>query len=820
MAAFIQKLFKSRKTPTPPDTARNQTPSAGSEPEASRVSARDEQRRQLEAAPDQHTLAELAIGGVTADIRLQAATRLTEPDQLQRVHKQAKGRDKGVFQATKQSLQKIRDELSLQARIADTVLALIAQAEDQARSEDTKLYEARLNTLLHKWSEVERQATPEQLQQFLEAVHRCRERLDEQQTRDAEAQRQQDQARQRTETLALLKTTLDDLKGQPPEPLPSLSSLDALQKTQENRWLEATRETAVGKQEQKAYEASMLTLRNYVNALRRLGQAKDTLSDLSAARDSHKLTDDQRKQATELAREIAWPEGFPVPALLEAVRSLSGTQGASRDKPEERQQQTATARDLEATCTQLEGALEARQLKESKQLLKTAQQQLKALDERHGKPFRARLQLLTGQLRELSDWQGFATEPKQIALCEQMEYLAEQPMEPEAKSERIKELQNEWRTLGGSSDRTLWTRFKAASDEAYEPCKAYFQAKSGLKQANLQKREAICHQLETFLTGADWASVDWKAAERIHQTARQEWKAAWPVEFRDNRQVQKRFDELLKQLEAPLNQERQRNEALKQAIVEKAEALVDHEPLQDAMNQAKALQSDWKTVGITRHREDRKLWQAFRKACDLIFARRDAQRTEQQQASEAADAAARTALDNARDVDGSSDRQTIEAAQGRLSELDTSTLSPAVKDRCQHERQRLARALESQRLAEDIAAWQALILARAESHATEVPTPDHWNRLVADEATLEDQELVIRAEILSGLPSPEQDQQRRMEIQVQRLADGMGASDQDRDRMKALEKLVALWCLKREGPGSERALADRLNTALAQLIEG
>ena len=277
---------------------------------------------------------------------------------------------------------------------------------------------------------------------------------------------------------------------------------------------------------------------------------------------------------------------------------------------------------------------------------------------------------------------------------------------------------------------------------------------------------------------------------------------------------------MLKQLEAPLNQERQRNEALKQAIVEKAEALVDHEPLQDAMNQAKALQSDWKTVGITRHREDRKLWQAFRKACDLIVARRDAQRTEQQQASEAADAAARTALDNARDVDGSSDRQTIEAAQGRLSELDTSTLSPAVKDRCQHERQRLARALESQRLAEDIAAWQALILARAESHATEVPTPDHWNRLVADQATLEDQELVIRAEILSGLPSPEQDQQRRMEIQVQRLADGMGASDQDRDRMKALEKLVALWCLKREGPGSERALADRLNTALAQLIEG
>lgn len=209
-------------------------------------------------------------------------------------------------------------------------------------------------------------------------------------------------------------------------------------------------------------------------------------------------------------------------------------------------------------------------------------------------------------------------------------------MEPEAKAERIKELQNEWRALGGSSDRTLWTRFKTASDRAFEPCKAYFEAKTDLKQANLDKRQAICQQLQTFLDNADWNSIDWKGVERIHQTARQEWKEAWPVDFRENRPLQKRFDALLRALEKPLDEERARNEAQKRAIVERARALIDHEPLQEAMNEAKSLQAEWKSIGITRHREDRKLWQAFRQACDQIFARRDARNQARQQATEAA----------------------------------------------------------------------------------------------------------------------------------------------------------------------------------------
>ena len=736
------------------------------------------------------------------------------------MQKQAKGRDKGVYQIVKLALQQRREEQARLDSISQTIATLTRHAQDQAKSDDTKLYGARLDALLKQWTEVETHASPEQAQAFLEAVHLCKERIAALQSAAEDEKRQREQKLQRQETLDLLTRTLDELKSQPPETLPSLASLDALQKTQENRWLEATRDTAVEKQEQKAYENAMLALRNYLSSVRRITQERETIVELGALLErADDATDEQRAQAKTLVAEINWPEGYPIPALLEPLRKLAGKRKKPAEPRVDQEQQKALTTRLEAEIRQLEEALEAKQLKESKQLFKTAQQHFRDLDQRHAKPYQARMQLLTGQLRELSDWQGFATEPKQIALCEQMEYLAEQPMDPEAKAERIKELQNEWRDLGGSSDRSLWSRFKAASDKAYEPCKAYFSAKSGLKQANLEKRSAICEQLESFLDNADWSSIDWKAAERIHQTARQEWKEAWPVEFRDNRAVQKRFDELLKRLEAPLDEERRKNEGLKQTIVDKAQALVEHEPLQEAMNQAKALQGDWQAIGITRHREDRKLWQAFRKACDQIFARRDAERSEQQQASRAADETAQAGLNKVSGISPESDEQAVTAALATLKDIDAATLSKGVREQVQQEKQRLSKILSALRLQAKMASWQSLVMAATAGQSSSESAPQHWAALAETSDASDPVELVIRAEILCGVPSPEADQQRRMEIQVQRLANGMGSADNSTDQMQDVEKLLAAWCLGGTGKNADTELAERLNRAIANLNE-
>ena len=818
MAAFIQKLFGNRKATATAVTPRKEA----TKEEADKTSRQDDQRElqaeALKANPSEGELEELAIGGLTAGIRSEAAEALTKKATLQRVQKLAKGKDKGVYQIVRQKLQRIRDDEDRQRKLAETIQTIVRHAVEQARSDDTKLFEARLDALLQKWADVETQASQEQTTEFLQAVHQCRERLREMQAEKDQLRHQQEQKSQRAETLSLLEDTLDELKHQDPDLEPSLASLDALQKTQENRWLEATRDTQVEKQEQKTYENLMQSLRSYISAVKRLGQHRDEIVALQATDSSDTDDSKQTDQARVILETVDWPRDFRRPTLLDALNRLAGKPRPAKTNKPDSEEQKALADSLRQVLDKLEEALESKQLKESRQHFKAAQQLAKGLDHRHGKSLQPRMHLLGGQLRELTDWQGFATRPKQESLCEQMEYLANQPMEPEAKAERIKELQNEWRGLGGSSDRDLWSRFKQASDQAYEPCKAYFSAKSGLKQANLETRKTICDQLGTFLDNADWNNIDWKAAERIHQTAREEWKAAWPVEFRDNRPVQKRFDDLLKQLEAPLDTERKKNEALKQGIVERAEALIEHEPLGDAMSQAKALQTEWTSIGITRHREDRKLWQAFRKACDQIFARRDARKNEQEQLSREADEKAGPVLEACQSAGSDSSLDVLKATLAELDSLRNEPLSAGSKERVSQERSRLSGLVSTRQLQDQIDTWKTWINARSSSTLDSEALPQHWAGLAADVGQPDPVELVIRAEILAEVPSPAEDQGRRMEIQVQRLAEGMGNASSDSDKSRQLEMLVANWCVVQPVDVVSEPLAERLGKALEAVL--
>lgn len=818
MAAFIQKLFGNRKATATAVTPRKEA----TKEEADKTSRQDDQRElqaeALKANPSEGELEELAIGGLTAGIRSEAAEALTEKATLQRVQKLAKGKDKGVYQIVRQKLQRIRDDEDRQRKLAETIQTIVRHAVEQARSDDTKLFEARLDALLQKWADVETQASQEQTTEFLQAVHQCRERLREMQAEKDQLRHQQEQKSQRAETLSLLEDTLDELKHQDPDLEPSLASLDALQKTQENRWLEATRDTQVEKQEQKTYENLMQSLRSYISAVKRLGQHRDEIMALQATASSDTDDSKQTDQARVILETVDWPRDFRRPTVLDALNRLAGKPRPAKTNKPDSEEQKALADSLRQVLDKLEEALESKQLKESRQHFKAAQQLAKGLDHRHGKSLQPRMHLLGGQLRELTDWQGFATRPKQESLCEQMEYLANQPMEPEAKAERIKELQNEWRGLGGSSDRDLWSRFKQASDQAYEPCKAYFSAKSGLKQANLETRKTICDQLGTFLDNADWNNIDWKAAERIHQTAREEWKAAWPVEFRDNRPVQKRFDDLLKQLEAPLDTERKKNEALKQGIVERAEALIEHEPLGDAMSQAKALQTEWTSIGITRHREDRKLWQAFRKACDQIFARRDARKNEQEQLSREADEKAGPVLEACQSAGSDSSLDVLKATLAELDSLRNEPLSAGSKERVSQERSRLSGLVSTRQLQDQIDTWKTWINARSSSTLDSEALPQHWAGLAADVGQPDPVELVIRAEILAEVPSPAEDQGRRMEIQVQRLAEGMGNTSSDSDKSRQLEMLVANWCVVQPVDVVSEPLAERLGKALEAVL--
>lgn len=821
MAAFFQNLFKKRSTSaTRPDSGKTAEHSghqsvdngATGSQKGPEQSAIDTQRTTLaDSSTSQEALADLAIKGLAADIRLESAQRLTDEALLQQVQKAARGRDKGVYQHTRRVLQDIRRDEDEQKATQEALAQLASDAEDLARTSDTTLYEARTQKVESQWQTLEPAASNELKSRILAALHDCRQRARELDQERQEAQRHVDQKQQREETLNLLRETLESLATDAPS-ASSLPSLDALQRTQENRWLEATRDTEVARQEQKDYEQLMLALRGAINAVRRLGQHQGDIETITS-RDNP-----SPEQVHALLKELEWPTQIARPQPLLTLSEKARIQPAqSAPASADGDDQEKTLNRLSSSLDKLEEALTGNQLKESRHLLKQAQGLQKQLSGRLAQHHRGRLQRLSGQVRELGDWRGFATEPKQVSLCEQMEYLADQPMDPEAKAARIQELQQEWRELGGSSNRDLWQRFRKASDLAFEPCKAYFEARSDLKKVHLQKRHTICEELARYLEATDWSQVDWKAAEQIEKTARQEWRQAWPVEFRDNRPVQKEFDRLMNDLGNHLDEERRRNEALKQAIVERARELTEHTPLTEAMSEAKALQKQWQDIGITRHREDRKLWKAFRAACDGIFGRRDDQRQRRQQEASESDQAADPVLNQSRELLAQEELPEASAIEV-IRALETAAgtpVSPATGNEIRHTLQQLKDRLRQSQNRASVRQWQQWIDQRQRGELSPGDVPDHWQKLQSAIDLSDPRELVVLSEIFSGSPSPDSDQSLRMELQVRRLKEGFGSSQTPTDTQEdTLEAMVARWCLGLSTESLTAELADRLQRAL------
>ncbi|MBK8972184.1 MAG: DUF349 domain-containing protein [Hahellaceae bacterium] len=729
----------------------------------------------------------------SSKVRLAAAELLDSPEEIDAICKASKGRDKRVYQLAKSRQQGMRDKARQSEKDREAIEGICEGLEQLAATEHVQHYSERLRALRGTLEAYLAHPYRELLERAEKAFILCQSREAElRRHRESEhALRVQEDAHrdERVATLEALDSTLQTLQTQPMEDQSALSSLNALLTTQENRWLEATRDSHVEKREQKHYQHTMSLIRSYQAALQRyLGHSRELLQLLEhldgAPGDAQVIS-----QVRTLIQQIAWPDGFILPSALQALQARQGEILQARQKSQEedkRQQQQA-----KALLDKLDSAVESGSVREAQPLLKELTALLDQLPKAKVTGLYQHLRLEQKRLDELRDWAGFATRPKQEELIQKMELLAQQHLEPHAKADKIRELQAEWRELGGTSDHGLWQQFKDAADRAYAPCKAYFEEESQLKTVNLQKREEIVNELGRYLSEVNWSTVDWKAVEHINRQARQEWKRYFPIDFKKGKTIQDRFNAQLQQLEERLSDVKSANAALKQAIIDHAKQLISEPDLKAATHQAKILQKEWQTIGITEHREDRQLWQSFRSACDQIFARlseaRDARQqeilTNQTKAQDITSAI--EAMSDSIDAANESVLNTYIASFRELSDLgaERDTLTQAFNQAVKVCRDRLTR----QRQTQEQAYWGTLLnqAIKTRFHPgfnadKSLLRPEHERLIRRMESSPQSDgtprpatDLVIGLEILAGLDSPPELASQRMALQVERLAAGL-----------------------------------------------
>jgi len=197
---------------------------------------------------------------------------------------------------------------------------------------------------------------------------------------------------------------------------------------------------------------------------------------------------------------------------------------------------------------------------------------------------------------------------------------------------RIKELQENWKAIGpapAKEENPLWRRFQQATERNFARCRVYFQELDEEAERNLEAKIrlrdlAIEHQESTeWQKNADFIKelqAQWKAVGRGPKDKEEEI-------FQSFRAACDHFFERRKAHHAALDQERQVNFGLKEALCVQAEALADQpEPTHKLKFQE--LQTAWKAIGQASRDQEVAIWQRFRAACNRYYEWLDSLRPE------------------------------------------------------------------------------------------------------------------------------------------------------------------------------------------------
>jgi hypothetical protein len=449
------------------------------------------------------------------------------------------------------------------------------------------------------------------------------------------------------------------------------------------------------------------------------------------------------------------------------------------------------------------------------------------------------IELLDKKLAELKDWKAFTVAPKRLELMEEMEGLAGSTLDPPVLAERIKSLQEDWRTLSRGAGENLeadWQRFQEAAQKAYQPCREYFEAQALQRQENLQRRSALFDRLAAFEAGHNWEQPDWRTVVVALRESRQEWRQYAAVDRAAGKALQQKFDALTSGLQGRLDEEYSRNIKAKQALVERARGLVASDDSRKAIDEVKALQLQWRTVGLVPRAEDQRLWEEFRQQCDAVFQKRQHESNEYTAALEANKSQAVALCERIEALAALSGRELLEEVaktENPRVAFDALGEFPRAESRALHAR--FERAVESceraiaRQEANDVerswsdlfdaanhvrayrlAAAQAVdpsardtLRQAAETHIASVAqwpkgtletlkkelASDRSGDVTANEKAL--RMLCIRAEIITDTPTPAEDQSMRREYQVQRLIKSMGQGS-NADEV-ALDAMALEW---------------------------
>ena len=242
-------------------------------------------------------------------------------------------------------------------------------------------------------------------------------------------------------------------------------------------------------------------------------------------------------------------------------------------------------------------------------------------------------ELRTQAAQELEE-QKQANLERKLAIIEQIKQMSATPDEADKNYDAVKQLQNEWKEIKlvpAERATELWKNYQHYVDQFYDQLHLNHEFRDYDFKKNLEIKTRLCEAAERLVDVPDPVSA-FHQLQKLHQefretgpVAKELREALWNRFKEASTAVNKRHQAHFEALKARENENLQQ----KTALCEQAEA-VDTEALKTFADWDKAtrhmleLQAQWKTIGFTPKKDNTRIFERFRAACDKFFTQKTA----------------------------------------------------------------------------------------------------------------------------------------------------------------------------------------------------
>ena len=263
--------------------------------------------------------------------------------------------------------------------------------------------------------------------------------------------------------------------------------------------------------------------------------------------------------------------------------------------------------------------------------IKKAQKDLRKLNTQFGrdKPiplkFKHRFQRLNFTAKEFDDWAEFATSDKRTELISKVNSLTNQKLEPRKLANQINSLQKQWQNLdqhGKTASKEKWASFKTACEEAWAPCKDYFQELEGKKEENRDKKLSLIEQIISFPSGKTEETITVKEIVNFLKTLHEKWKSFSPVPDADFQDLNKKFKESKKGINKLLSDVENFNKVKKEEVINLVKEL-DKENIDESIAKIHEYKEQWRRLGPCGRKLDPEVNKQFEDHCNEFLLIKD-----------------------------------------------------------------------------------------------------------------------------------------------------------------------------------------------------